>query len=312
MAEKFQCCLCLGSFEEAEITQVQSKDSLCSTTNQRRCKGCNATKSRITRALKHLTEEHQCEYREISSAERKDLYKKAQALCGPDLQKEMTETITSTMVRRMTDTLTTEGGFEPIDEVTDKWKTKRPTMLENLLERAPRMTCTMTQAELIWVPTYSAKHTTETMHEETRKRKLESETKIRKMKAVKNEKPDSVAVALQAPGDSGERLKGLSPAQLKSIAKLIERVETKKMNLVQTMVQAEAPDMSGYVPTLILAQFRGEMEKLDKAIDVATEMGEKKFGTSSSLKALAPTVKASLAQLEKLDETLGLCLESKA
>ena len=113
------------------------------------------------------------------------MYKKAQALCGADLQKEMTETITSTMVRRMTDTLTTEGGFEPIDEITDKWKTKRPIMLENLLKRAPRMTCTMNQAELIWVPTYSAKHTTETMHEETRKRKLESETKIRKMKAAK-------------------------------------------------------------------------------------------------------------------------------
>ena len=169
--------MCSPCGEEATLDDslvVQKENVITGAKEQRRHNKCNSLQSRIRRALKHLSEEKQEGYFEMNHTDRKDFYKRAQGMCGAELEKEITESVTMSTIRRITEASSENGNFEPLDEVKTEWAKKRPEALKNLLEHAPRMTCTFTKQELIDVPSYSYKCTAETLDETKSKRAVES------------------------------------------------------------------------------------------------------------------------------------------
>lgn len=305
------CCVCGQSFGIDGITKVQNPDSICSdkTNAQIRCKGCNALKSRISRIMKSAGDEL-IGYHNFSQDERKEFYKKAQLMCGAHLQKLLTETVTTVNIRRMSDTLTTQGNFLPVDEVVTEWNKTKPIMLQNLLANAPRMTCSTTKAELIFVPTYTMKIEKVNIQEDTRKRKLESETRIQKVKAIKKEPAaDQMDGPTVAPRDAP---KTLSEQQVKRLHVAIGKCETHKMTYAATMVEAQAPEMTEHVPPAVVTNFKNTLGLVDELIATATDMASTRKATSADFKRIFPELKHNLDTAKALNTTLRTCVDNAA
>ena len=62
----------------------------------------------------------------------KKAHKKAQTKCGAHLQKELTESIATSTISKISDLTLEEGPFLPLEEVEEEWRQKRPEMLAQL------------------------------------------------------------------------------------------------------------------------------------------------------------------------------------
>jgi hypothetical protein len=306
-ADMFKCCACGEMCPMNTRVQVQSKDAIMGNCGQERCKGCNALKSRISRIMKGHNEDLEG-YAGLIPDERKELYKKAQQLCGADLQKLLTECIVNATIRRISDTKTTQGTFEPVDEVTEDWGKRRPTMLQHLLTNGTRMTCPTTKAELIWVPIYTMQIETSNTHEETKKRKLESDQIIKKAKVTKAEPADGL-LATKGELPKGGVAKPLSEPQLKRIKALSEKVDAKKMQYFTTQVRAHSPEMTEIVPSKVLENFSLALDLLGTLAGQADDFDKSKQASTIAFKALFVQHKDCFEQLDKFQDVLDSCME---
>ena len=64
-------------------------------------------------------------YHNFTADERNDFYKKAQGLCGSQLQKMLTETITESTIKRITESTSEEGDFVKAEKLTKEWEKRR-------------------------------------------------------------------------------------------------------------------------------------------------------------------------------------------
>ena len=61
-------------------------------------------------------------YADFNPEERKEFYKKAQTMCGPTLAKTLTESVTMSRIRRISECLVEEGDFVEIEELKEIMK----------------------------------------------------------------------------------------------------------------------------------------------------------------------------------------------
>ena len=156
-----RCCTCNQEVEEEAALLVRDHKGKHQK-NLWRCRLCHNAIGRVRTALKSLSEEQNPGFQNLTVEERQEFYKKAQTKCGAHLQKELTESITTSTIRKISETTHEDGNFLPLEEVEEEWRQRRPEMLAQLKLHAPRMTCKYTGEELIMVPSYSYKHSRET------------------------------------------------------------------------------------------------------------------------------------------------------
>ncbi len=132
---EYMCCMCGEAFAAELVTTAQKADCITGSKNQFRCNKCNALRLRVQRMVKSHDEELGG-YTEFNPEERRTFYKKAQHLCGAELNKVLTETIQQSTIRRMTEVLSMQGEFVEISDIKEHWA-KKPTMLDNLLTFRP-------------------------------------------------------------------------------------------------------------------------------------------------------------------------------
>ena len=150
-------------------------------------------------------------------------------LAFANLQKALTESVTTATIRKMTETALEDGNFLPIKEVEAEWSQKRPEMWAQLELHAPRLECKYTGAELIMVPSYSYKRARETCDSTTNVRKLESDQCVKKVKVTKEN---------QVKGTQNEDQGTPSSKCTKAdIPKPITDVQQKRMNKIMTLLE---------------------------------------------------------------------------
>ena len=113
--------------------------------------------------------------------------KKGKELCGRDLHKQMVESIQWVKTRKETTKFDEGGKFEDEDDLQEKYKDK-PHILDNIKANAASMTDPVRLVKMFYVPKYSVLISKENSLTEGSKRKLESETTVRKA-AVPSKKP---------------------------------------------------------------------------------------------------------------------------
>ena len=135
-------------------------------------------------------------------------------------------------------------------------------MLKNLLEHGTRMTCEVTKAELILVPSYHFKMAQEKIDEETLKRKIESEQNVKKAKVVKVEKAERV----EGGGQKEETPKLLTDGVRARVTKTIEKLAQVKITAATAFVEANAEENDECVPKKIVKKMETLMQTLDELV----------------------------------------------
>ena len=217
--EEVACELAVLLWNENPITGAK---------DQWRCRLCHNAMGRVRTALKSMSEEQNLGFQNLTLEERREFYKKAQEKCGAHLQKELTESITTSTIRKITETTHEDGNFVPLEEVEEEWGQKRPEMLAQLKLHAPRMTCKYTGAELIMVPSYSYKHARETCDSTMKVRKLQSEQCVKKIKVTKEKatQEENQVNELSAQNhNKADRPKPITDAQQKRLNKIMTGLE---------------------------------------------------------------------------------------
>jgi hypothetical protein len=154
-------------------------------------------------------------------------------------------------------------------------------MLKNLLENAPRMTCAISKAELMWIPEYELTLETQEVESEEHKRKLESEKTIQ---GVKKPKKDAKSPLIQGARESNappldqDLEVPLNEAQAKRLEKLGPNLEELKMDCETTLQQLQGQDIRDFIPPGIQNKFKGETEALEKVAAQAVKLAYNKKG----------------------------------
>ena len=177
-------------------------------------------------------------------------------------------------------------------------------MLQVLLERAPRMTCRYTGAELIMVPSFSYKRTHE-QHNETKKtRKVESEQTVKKVKVVKEvqAEPQQDADEENAGANKGNgaakgkgkgaQVKPATDAQLKRLEKIIAKLDSTKLHHAQAMLEIDTKKAHAWIPMKLTDQINAYKSKLDTTHTMAAKFFADKQFSPDDFKALLEDCKA--------------------
>ena len=112
------CCRCKEVKEK--VVKKQAGESAGSHHTQIICCDCHALSHRVSRMLKNLTDEENEGYKDMCSDTRRDFLKKAAGLCGPELKKVLTETITWSITHERAHSVKYEGDFMPVGDAEEK------------------------------------------------------------------------------------------------------------------------------------------------------------------------------------------------
>ena len=272
LTKLLNCGTCGFDKPESECQRVQGvKDAIEGNKDQIRCNGCNALRSRINRMVVN-TPSHQ-HYKDIDDDTRKQLYAKAQHLLGADLKKLLVETITTSLIKRQSETLSGKGAFKSLDDLEIEYKNK-PIILANILKYGARMMHPVHKVETVWDPVFELSLERTEINQEEKKRHLESEKTIKPVKKQKTEPVGQTGLGAGVPeeaeentgegGDSGTASKGggkggkgnkakpLTDPQKTRLEKAIVTVEQIQMEMAAAISEAEAPDMKEFVPAGVL------------------------------------------------------------
>ncbi len=316
----YMCSTCENKVELGNSIVVNAAGVARNEADRRRCRKCHNMLSRLQRCVKSLTEEQQVGYRAMSPQGRKELYKRAQLLCGSNLNKELTEAIHWSDIQRETTPSNEEGTFKPQAEVIAEWTEKRPEMLKELLEKAPSMECKYTGATLIMVPSYSVKRSNEQLLETRKVQKLESRRTVKKIKVQKETKDepddenkenregepsDQPAMGKPEKVPKGAVIKPATEGQLGRLTKLAAKLEEIKLNCAQAALQVETQGATEWIPDKLTAKIDAYKCKLDIALATAEKLMDEKQFSADAFKAL-------LEDCEDVGAPLQACLDHMA
>ena len=287
-----RCCTCNQEVEEEASVLVQE-----SVSEQKywRCRLCHNAMGRVRTALKSMSEEQNLGFQNLTLEERREFYKKAQTKCGAHLQKELTESITTSTISKVSDLTLEDGNFRPLEEVEEEWMQKRPQMLAQLKLHAPRMTCKYTGAELIMVPSYSYKHARETCDSTTKMRKLESEQAVKKIKVTQEKKKPS------APNhNKADTPKPITAAMQKRLNKCQSDLEKSKLKYADLCLHIDTNNAHDSISEKLMKR----ITDLSGQLDALTERTKKALSqnsiSSSGLKDLLEACKETSPPLLEL------------
>ncbi len=228
--EVFLCCRCSQNQPfNIMFLKKAATDLLNGDVEQWMCKPCNALASRMTRLLGHAGPFLVDGYKELKAEERAVFYKDAAKLAGPELKKNLTETITSSTKKKQTSNFINAGDFEDYDVVEERMRKKDPIAWENMKENAPQTTHPHTKKKMIWVMTMKLSNDHEESRSEGKKREIQSDKGIGASKKVKTDKQKTPEV--DAETEVVVRLVEVTEAQLKRLTRNVPKAEDVKLKV---------------------------------------------------------------------------------
>ncbi|CAK0807323.1 unnamed protein product, partial [Prorocentrum cordatum] len=256
------CYLCCDTItDEAEKLVVQEGSD---TRRKIAChKKCNSLKKRV-QTVRNNVSGFEC-FCEVEGDQRAEFYKTAVGLYGPDLQKVMTETLETKRVDSNVADFIEEGDFMEVNEARELPRFKRdPAAFQNLLERAPRKTCAMTDIEYVYVPNYKFSNHRKVTDESTRARRISGAKTMKKPKALAAPKGPKEPAA-----PKGSNIpKGI----LNRSDKLEERMGQCILDTAESIMVAKSPEADGHVSARALEQAVASHSKLEQALQEFKEV----------------------------------------
>ena len=283
---------------EKDMLVIQTGDPIKGTKDQRRCKKCHATRNRLTGlwTQEGITKDH---LKELSPEDRAEFMANAQDLCGKDLAKALTEAVVYSRLRRETNLLNTKGHFKPLDEAEADYRHK-PEAWENLKKNAPRMVHKFTFEELIWCPHYEMSTLLEDISTESRQRQVESETKVKRARIAKVEKPADASTDEPNSGRNLPRQQAPIPeGQLKRLAASFTKMQQLQLSMSALLVEAEQDAVKENIPPKTLTEAKNALEMLDNLVEKADGMQKEKMAAQGQMKKLFENIKQVYATSEK-------------
>ena len=246
---------------EKDMLVIQTGDPIKGTKDQRRCKKCHATSHRLSELVTQegITKDH---LKELSPEDRAEFMANAQDLCGKDLAKALTETVVYSRLRRETNLLNTKGQFKPLDEAEADYRHK-PEAWENLKKNAPRMRHKYTLEELIWCPQYEMSNFLEDISTESRQRQVESETKVKRARIAKVEKPADASTDEPNSGRNLLRQAPIPEGQLKRLVASFTKMQQLQLSMSALLVEAEQDAVKDNIPPKTLTEAKSALGMLD-------------------------------------------------
>ena len=286
---------------EKDMLVIQTGDPIKGTKDQRRCKKCHATRNRLSDLCTQegITKDH---LKELSPEDRAEFMANAQDLCGKDLAKALTETVVYSRLRRESNSLHTKGQFKPLDEAEADYRHK-PEAWENLKKNAPRLRHKYTLEELIWCPHYDMSNLLEDISSESRQRQVESETKVKRARIAKVEKP---ADASTDEPNSGRNLRQapIPEGQLKRLAASFTKMQQLQLSMSALLVEAEQDAVKENIPPKTLTEAKNALEMLDNLVEKADGMQKEKMAAQGQMKSLFENIKQVYATSEKYENKM--------
>ena len=283
---------------EKDMLVIQTGDPIKGTKDQRRCKKCHATRNRLTGlwTQEGITKDH---LKELSPQDRAEFMANAQDLCGRDLAKALTEAVVYSRLRRETNALNTKGQFKPLDEAEADYRHK-PEAWENLKKNAPRMRHKYTFEELIWCPHYEMSNFLEDISTESRQRQVESETKVKRARIAKVEKPADAST------DEPNRAKiaPIPEGQLKRLVASFTKMQQLQLSMSALLVEAEQDAVKDNIPPKTLTEAKNALGMLDNLVEKADGMQKEKMAAQGQMKSLFENIKQVYATSEKYWEKM--------
>ena len=302
--ELCRCSTCNEDVEEKSAVCLKNEDPVKGVKKQWRCKLCHSAMGRIRTAFKSMSEEQKLGFHDLTLAERREFYKKAQTLCGANLQKTLTESVTTATIRKMTETAHEDGNFLPIKEVEAEWSQKRPEMWAQLELHAPRLECKYTGAELIMVPSYSYKRARETCDSTTNVHKLESDQCVKKVKVTKENQVKGTQNEDQGTPSSkctkADIPKPITDAQKKRMNKIMTLLEQNKLKYADLRLHIDTNNAHDSVGEKLMNRIKDLHSKLDDLIERIKKALLKESISSNGFRDLMQACKETTSPLLEL------------
>ena len=287
---------------EKDMLVIQTGDPIKGTKDQRRCKKCHATSHRLHELVTQegITKDH---LKELSPEDRAEFMANAQDLCGKDLAKALTEAVVYSRLRRETNLLNTKGDFKPLDEAEADYRHK-PEAWENLKKNAPRLRHKYTLEELIWCPHYDMSNLLEDISSESRQRQVESETKVKRARIAKVEKPADASTDEPNSGRNLLRQAPIPEGQLKRLAASFTKMQQLQLSMSALLVEAEQDAVKENIPPKTLTEAKNALEMLDNLVEKADGMQKEKMAAQGQMKSLFENIKQVYTTSEKYWEKM--------
>ena len=302
--ELCRCSTCNQDVEEKSAVCLKNEDPLKGVKNQWRCRLCHNAMGRVRTAFKSMSEEQKLGFQDLTLVERREFYKKAQTLCGAHLQKTLTESITTSTIRKISETSHEDGHFLPIKEVEAEWSQKRPEMWAQLELHAPRLECKYTGAELIMVPSYSYKRARETCDSTTNVRKLESDQCVKKIKVTKENQVKGTQEEDQgnpAPKHNKADIpKPITDAQQKRLNKIMTGLEQNKLKYADLCLHIDTNNAHESISERLMKRITDLSGNLDALIERTKNALSQNSISSNGLKDLSEAIKDTSPPLLEL------------
>ena len=314
------CCSCREEVPIGETVCVQKANPITGAVSQRRCRRCNAFRSRLTRMTKN-NETAKVGFQNLNTEERTAFYKTCKDLCGPTLTKRLMESITTSSNFKNTMLHNCAGEFQDYDVLEEKYKEK-PIEWENIKANSVEAIHPTRLVKQLWMPTLTLSMTREQVHLTEAKRKLDSEKVIKPDKKPKTiadaqhswDQAAGVDVAHQGKGPKkcikGEAVKkSIGEGQKKRLNTLIEKLETDQLSLQQSKLDLDAPGADKLVPTRYKDKLNNALDTTSKHINLAKEYLQAGEADAGAVKDWFGEVKPILDSNESIRGKIEMLLD---
>ena len=298
--EGVQCCCCTCGQEVEAKAAVLVRDIGGSHLEKLwRCRLCHNAIGRVRTILMKLNEDQQLGFRNMTPEERREFYKKAQTQCGANLQKQLTESIITSTLNKITDQTLEDGIFRPIEEVEEEWK-KKPEKLAQLKLNAPRVKCKYTGEELIMIPSYSYKHCLESEESSESKRRLQSEQCVKKMKVTTEGATQKKTPAKKPSDNKADIPKPITDAQQKRLKKCLSDLERNKLKYADLCLHIDTNNAHESISERLMKRITDLSGNLDALIERTKNALSQNSISSNGFKDLSEAIKDTSPPLLEL------------
>jgi hypothetical protein len=306
-----RCSSCHTAFEknDTQIVLVQKGNPVTGAKDQYRCRCCTNLRVRVSKLtsgspllahpLKHLTPEDRTQWMKDNAQ-----------LCGADLQRVVYETVARTNVKRQTVDFTAHGEFVDYDVAETKYQSE-PATWEAIQNNATRFTDPVRNKLMIWLPKFSLNMSQREEDEETHKRKVESQTK---MKAMKKAKVEKITNENKTPNDGEPATeeevvtKPISVGHIQRLEKIIPKLEQLQFDFTTAFTSSQSPDMQECVPAKLIKKSTESNTAFTEALTLAREYYTTKAAPKGGVATLFKSIKERSNDLKVDQERLEGCL----
>ena len=280
-----------------------------------RCKCCNRINSR-TQRLKHVCPDIVEGFQFADSQARVAFYNKAVSAFGPQLVKQMDESIQSTITRSSSYNFKATGRFLDATDLEEKYKDK-PDQYKHIVDNADTVMCKNRNVLLYEDLEYQSETNTAESREERFERWLSVHRnskqitgKSRKQLEGEKEGNNGECDEDNTGGDKGKGKgkrgadKDITEPQAKRIRNLLQKAGAAMLTLSETIVACEAPEIASELPGILVKRAKQTSDEYDAATTTLNAIAEAGKAKPSELKEAFTTMQSIIETSKTVSDKL--------